>query len=295
MLVELVQTTTADGLRLDGALLPRQENTHSTTDSPLALDAVLCLHGAGSHFYGSSIFPGLLETFAKLGLAVLRVNTRGHDIVSTAATDRGPKRLGGAFEIVDDCRHDVAAWLDFLAARGFSRVAVVGHSLGAVKAIYALANAPHNAARGIVAISPPRLSYRFFRQSPRDAEFFASITTAQQQVAEGRGNTLMEVTFPLPYLITAAGYVDKYGSAERYNFMNILPQVPAPALFAFGELELEQNAAFFGLADAVAESPAGLAARNVTTIPGANHFYVGVTGLLAAKIEAWLRITFPKQ
>lgn len=294
MLVELVQTTTADGLRLDGALLPRQESSLRTEVSPVALDAVLCLHGAGSHFYGSSIFPGLLETFAKLGLAVLRVNTRGHDIVSTAATDRGPKRLGGAFEIVDDCRHDVAAWLDFLAARGLSRVTVVGHSLGAVKAIYALANAPHAAAKGIVAISPPRLSYRFFRQSPRDAEFFASITTAQQYVAEGQGNTLMEVTFPLPYLITAAGYVDKYGPAERYNFMKLLPQVACPAFFTFGELELEQNAAFFGLADAVANAPAGPAAREVNTIPGANHFYVGVTTLLAARIEAWLRNTFPK-
>jgi pimeloyl-ACP methyl ester carboxylesterase len=188
----------------------------------------------------------------------------------------------------------VAAWLDFLAARGLSRVSVVGHSLGAVKAIYALANAPHSAARGIVAISPPRLSYRFFRQSPRDAEFFASITTAQQHVAEGRGNTLMEVTFPLPYLITASGYVDKYGPAERYNFMNLLPQVTCPALFAFGELEMEQNAAFFGLADAVASAPTGPAAREVNTIPGANHFYVGVTGLLAAKIDGWLRNTFPK-
>ncbi|MEX2186981.1 MAG: alpha/beta fold hydrolase, partial [Pirellulales bacterium] len=259
MLVELVQTTTADGVRLDGALLPRGEceANHAKSAPQLALDAVLCLHGAGSHFYGSSIFPGLTDTFANLGLAVLRVNTRGHDIVSTAATDRGPKRLGGAFEIVDDCRHDVAAWLDFLAARGLPRVAIVGHSLGAVKAIYALANQPHESAHCIIAISPPRLSYRHFRQSPRDAEFFAAITTAQEHVAAGRGETLMEVTFPLPYLITAAGYVDKYGPAERYDFVNLLDRTPCPALFTFGEVELHQNAAFYGLADAVEQAPAG--------------------------------------
>jgi pimeloyl-ACP methyl ester carboxylesterase len=288
MLVELVQTTTADGLRLDGALLPAGE----TPRGAVALDAVLCLHGAGSHFYGSSVFPGLVDAFADLGLAVLRVNTRGHDIVSTAATDRGPKRQGGAFEIVDDCRHDVAAWLDFLVGRGLNRVAVVGHSLGAVKAIYALVNQPHDAARAIVAISPPRLSYRHFRQSPRDAEFFAAITTAQQHVAAGRGETLMEVTFPLPYLITAAGYLDKYGPAERYDFVKLLDRTPCPALCTFGDQELERNAAFFGLAEAVERAAAGAHARNVTIIAGANHFYVGRMDALAGCIGDWLRTNF---
>ncbi len=290
MLVELVQANTADGVRLDGALLPRRGD--DAIARRIGLDAVLCLHGAGSHFYGSSIFPGLLDTFAALGLAVLRVNTRGHDIVSTAATERGPKRFGGAFEIVDDCRYDVAAWLDFLAGRGLSRVAVVGHSLGAVKAIYALANAPHDAARGLIAISPPRLSFQHFRNSPRDAEFFAAITTAQEHAAAGRGETLMEVTFPLPYLITAAGYVDKYGPAERYDFLNHIVRIACPSLFLFGELELAQNAAFFGLAEAVERAPAGPCPRELATIPRANHFYVGVDEALAARVGKWLEATF---
>jgi pimeloyl-ACP methyl ester carboxylesterase len=287
MLVELVQTTTADGMRLDGALAPAVTANHH-----LNIDAVLCLHGAGSHFYGSTVFPGLLDTFASLGLAVLRLNTRGHDIVSTASTDRGPKRQGGAFEIVDDCRHDIAAWLDFLAARNLSRVAVAGHSLGAVKAIYALANAPHEAARAVVAISPPRLSYRCFRNSPRDAEFFATIATAQEHVDAGRGDTLMDVTFPLPYLITAEGYVDKYGPAERYNFLNYVERLACPSLFAFGELELQSNAAFFGLDEAVERAPRGQGSREVATIAAANHFYVGVTDSLARRVGTWLMANF---
>jgi alpha/beta superfamily hydrolase len=99
----------------------------------------------------------------------------------------------------------------------------------------------------------------------------------------------MEVTFPLPYLITAAGYVDKYGPLERYNFVPLVERLPCPALFAFGSFELESNAAFFGLAEAVKNAPSGAASREVVTIPGANHFYAGVEHLLAAAIVDWLR------
>jgi hypothetical protein len=59
-------------------------------------------------------------------------------------------------------------------------------------------------------------------------------------------------------------------------------------------LELEQNAAFFGLADAVAHAPAGASPRDVATIAGANHFYVGVTAILAERIGGWLQKTFLK-
>ena len=76
--------------------------------------------------------------------------------VSNAVTSKGGRRLGAAYEIVDDCRHDLLAWLDLLRERAGPRIALVGHSLGAVKTIYALAHedVPLQCA---IAISPPRL------------------------------------------------------------------------------------------------------------------------------------------
>ena len=59
-------------------------------------------HGAGGNFYGSTLFAGLIPAMTRLGLAALSVNTRGHDAVSTAATPNGVRRLGAAFEMVDD-------------------------------------------------------------------------------------------------------------------------------------------------------------------------------------------------
>ena len=155
MLVELVRSTTSDGVRLDGAL----HRADNSADRRLPIDAVVCLHGVGANFYGSTLFEDLLPAFLGRGVAVLRVNTRGHDRVSIANTTGGPVQQGAAYEVVGQCRYDVRAWLDFLAQRGFQRVGLMGHSLGAIKAIYAEAHEPHTKTGCLIAISPPRLSY----------------------------------------------------------------------------------------------------------------------------------------
>src|SRR4051812_47709352 len=104
MLVDLVNVTCRDGVRLDGS--------HQAPPSPGAgpLDAAVCAHGTGSNFYGSTLFDALAATLLSLNVAVVRVNTRGHDLMSAAATPRGGRRLGAAYEVLDDCRHDLAAW-----------------------------------------------------------------------------------------------------------------------------------------------------------------------------------------
>src|SRR5436190_23672164 len=136
MLVDLVHTTTRDGVRLDGML---QMPTGGKT---WPVDGLCFVHGTGGNFYGSTLFDAIGQRCLERGCAVLRVNTRGHDGISNAVTAKGGRRLGAAYEIVDDCRHDLAAWVDFLQQRVGPRIALVGHSLGAVKCLYTLAHEP---------------------------------------------------------------------------------------------------------------------------------------------------------
>src|SRR5207253_2019123 len=163
VLADLVHTTTRDGLRLDGAY------HEPAVEAPraLALDALCLVHGTGGNFYGSTLLEAFAEKLLSLGCAVLRVNTRGHDPVSTAATARGGRRQGAAYEAVDDCRHDVAAWLDWLRPRAGPRVGLLGHSMGAVKCLYAPAQEPDLQPACVIALSPPRLSYAWFCSGPR--------------------------------------------------------------------------------------------------------------------------------
>jgi dienelactone hydrolase len=283
MLVDLVQTTTRDGLRLDGVFLPQSGS------SALPVDAFCFLHGTGGNFYSSSLFDELGERLRALGCGVLRVNTRGHDPVSTAQTPQGGRRQGAAYEVVDHCRHDIGAWLAWLRQRVGSRVGLLGHSMGAIKCLYAAAHEPQNTPVCIVAISPPRLSYSWFCSSPEGADFLQTYQLAEQHAANGQAGTLLEVKLPLPFLITAGGYLEKYGPEERYNYLRFVASVPCPVLVTLGSIESANNMAFRDAASALAELTAKRKNLSIETIAGADHFYNGVRDVLASRLEAWLQ------
>ena len=281
MHVELVRTVTRDGLRLDGALhLPQGKGTKQ---------AALLLHGVAGNFYTSSTFEALIPRLQAMGLAVLAVNTRGRDSVFGAMLGNVRTRLGAAYETVDDCRLDIAAWIELLASRGYDSLVLIGHSLGAIKAVYGIAKEKWPAVTAVVAVSPPRLSCAAFRNSPDSSSpFFESLSTAERMVAEGRGEELFTSKFPFPLLITAAGYIDKYGPAERYNILRFAHDPPCPMLFVYGSRELSHGGiAFEGLPDALQSLP-GSSRRQVAVIEGADHMYTGLGESLTNTIGEWL-------
>lgn len=290
MLVELVRTTTKDGLRLDGALSVPLD--HQTPE--VAVEAFVFLHGVGGSFYGGGLFQALQTSFLNLGSAVVRVNTRGHGSVNMIATTGGAGRYGAAFEVVDQCRYDVRAWVDCLVERGYQRIGLVGHSLGAIKSVYATALDPHPNLVCVLAASPPRLSYAAFQNSPRSADHFSSIADAREHVADGRPNQLFTARFPFPMLICAATYLDKYGPEERYNFLPLVDKLSVPTLFTYGQLELESGGvAFAGLPDAIESEATNATSIQVTMIPDADHFYTGKYCELAAVMADWVRAELP--
>jgi pimeloyl-ACP methyl ester carboxylesterase len=282
VLVDLVQTTTRDGLRLDGTL------QGPTGPAVLPIDGFCLVHGTGGNFYSSTLFDAITELLQQLGCAVLRVNTRGHDGISTAVTARGGQRLGAAFEVVDDCRHDIAAWSDWLRQRVGPRIGLIGHSLGAVKCLYAQAQEPQ-ALACMLALSPPRLSYSWFCASPATGDFLPTYQKAQQLQDAGQPAALLDVKFPLPFAITAAGYVEKYGPDERYNYLPLLRGLRCPTLVTLGSVEVSNNVAFQGAPEAIAEIRERETLLALEVIAGADHFYTGVRAELGGRVEAWLR------
>ena len=291
MLVDLIQTTTRDEVRLDGTFrLPAAD-----TERRLTLGACCLLHGTGGNFYNSTLLEAMAQRLLGLGCAVLIANTRGHDGISNAVRGQSGIRQGAAYEVVDDCPHDLAAWTAWLRERLGPRVAWLGHSLGAVKCLYANAQEPQLGPAGIIAVSPPRLSYSWFCSSPAASDFLTDYRQAEALVNAGQPTTLLEVKFPLPFVITAAGYLEKYGPDERYNYLRALNGLACPTLLTLGEVEANHNPAFQGIPAAIADLARKPGRFHLEMIAGADHFYSGVREPLLARIEAWLRANFSEE
>lgn len=286
MLVELVRTTTADGHRLDGALWAASEGALRRVDA----DAFLLLHGVGGNFYSGGLFDYLSKKLVDAGIVVLRVNTRGHDTVSVSWGATGPVRQGAAYEVVEQCQQDVTAWLDFLERRNWHRVGILGHSLGGIKAIYSQSFAAHRAVKYVVACSAPRLSYSAFMNSDSQPRFFESLSTARDFVDKGQPDSLITAKFPFPILITAAGYLEKYGPEERYNIVRFVDRLTCPTLVTYGSLELDNGGpAFAGMPEALAGVRRPDQSLAVETIPGGDHIYTGVHDGLGERLISWLQ------
>jgi len=282
--LELVQVRTADGVRLDGALAV-SKGAELHRGSPV--DAAIVVHGTGSNFYTSSIGEGLAPKLLADGLTVLRINTRGHDVISNAATLQGPRRIGSSLEKVEDCCHDLLGWTEFLVERGFRSIAVIGHSLGGIKTVYSAVHSPHPAVQRLVVVSPPRLAHGYYLSSEQRETFESHYREAEQSVAAGKPDELIQIRFPLPFLVSASSFLEKYGPDEKYNFLRYLGQIAVPALFTFGTVEL-QEVNFRGLPEAITEATSARQNIRVVTVDGANHSYTGKIDELSHNIRSWL-------
>lgn len=266
-MLTLCRVTTEDGLHLDGALAT--SDSHSEQNLP----ALLLIHGTGSNFYGSGILTTLADQAVAEGYPVLRINTRGHDLMASIPSSKGSVRGGAAFEQVMDCRHDVTAWCDFLVAQGCRSLVLIGHSLGGVKAFWSQKLARHSAVTGIVGLSPPRFVHRRFQADERCEAFRRDFLAAQKLVAEGQPQSLLSMTQPLPLVITAQGFLEKYGPDDPLDYLPILSELDVPKLIMLGGDSVDNNPAFAGLPDDLASLAAIDRRLSVELVPGADINY----------------------
>lgn len=283
--VLLCRVTTDDGCLLDGTLsMPA-----STPESGRI--GFLFVHGTGSNFYA----PGVLADFAQqavdAGFACLRVNTRGHDGLSMIPGTTQSRKGGATHERIADCVYDIAAWVSFFVEQGIEKVVLIGHSMGAVKAIYSQAHEPHSRVTGIMALSPPRFAHQHWVSHPRATAFRSHWQQASEWVAAGEPDRLLECTQPTPFLATAAGFVEKYGPDDRYDYVPLLERLSVPVLIVVGSQTLTASPAFDGLPDWINAAQTSEKAVALRIVPGASMNYAEAPTVPFQLAREWLSVS----
>lgn len=285
--MELVSITTADAMRLQGMFRPSLERQR-VSSAKGSIDAAVLIHGLAGNFYSSRLLLHCAETLGSLGVSVVLVNTRGHDMINTLSWAGRAQTVGAAFENVDHCRYDLNAWADFLVERGYGNVMFFGHSLGAIKSLYATALEPHRKVGAIVGLSPTRLSYSRMIDLPSGELFRQTMQRCQTLLAEDRGTEPIHVQFPVSTWMTPQCYLDKYGAEEKFNWLRFINQVKIPTLLLFGEKELAMDPAFAGVAADLEPLKRGWNPYMIETIAAADHFYTAQYEAVDEAVTRWL-------
>lgn len=280
MLGKLVQCTTSDGLKLDGFL----------SASP-AQRVWLIFHGVNSTFYSSSLLRELALFFSQSGYGYLLANNRGHDLCSLSF-GAIPQRIGSQFENVSECAHDFEAWQQFILQGQMVPYGLAAHSLGAVKGAFWLSQASSlPKISRFVALSPPRLNTDLIADGTKKGGIFVKqLEHARELCSAGEGERIIRVRFPMPTWVSAATFVDKYGSGSKYDYLNALDKIEIPTLWTFGSVEVTQGMKNFLHADLsirqTSESQS-LYHHRASVIDAGDHSYTGVRPALFAAINDW--------
>jgi len=92
--------------------------------------AIVWMHGWGVNFY-SPTYVNIGRRLAERGFTTFAINTRMHDIGTIEKQPFGKRvRGGGYWGVPSGETKDVAAWMDFVAQQGFTKVVLIGHSAG---------------------------------------------------------------------------------------------------------------------------------------------------------------------
>ncbi len=254
----------------------------------MGVDVVILHHGVGGNFYDQGMFQEYSETLLEQGCSVLRVNNRGHDPMNRSLVGGETRRLGAAYELLDDCKYDWEAWVDFAVEAGFQSIGIWGHSLGATKSIYYMGSKGDDRVKCLVAGSPPRFSYHTFANLEEGPEFLDRAGESQRQIDAGHPEALIETLYPFPLLVTAEVFMDKYGPGARYNILDHVPSVNVPLLVMIGTEESQTLTSFKGLPPEIDKLAGELDHLTFESIPGADHSYTHQRDYVWDVVRKWL-------
>lgn len=250
-------------------------------DGGASVGGVLLFHGNTMNFYVGAL-RFLPPALVKLGFACLAFNRRGHDIMSTRNSRYAE---GGAFQLTREALEDNAIAAQWMAARGFAKPVVMGHSNGGMLGVRHAVDHPQT--RALVLLSAGRGGATTVQSGGTEGllagERFGEISErARTLVAAGRSRELIL----LPgwwYAITAESFIDRL--TEVPDTLALAPQVKCPTLFIRGD---QENSERYPAEEYASRATASCTAR---VIPDCDHFYNGKEAEVSGVVTSWLART----
>lgn len=292
MNVETTFFKATDGVELKGITYSSSNNTEKI---------LISIHGMATNCIKQRD-EKIAEKLNELNVDFLTFNNRGHDLISyIKKSDNEKEELAGtAYEEISECYEDILGAINYAIQKGYSKIYLMGHSLGSTKTVYAYNkflkenNKIVEKIKGIILLSlvDIPLAIKIYLQD----NFPAMLTYAKNMKKEGMGNQLMpEESFIHPisvktflrYAIENEDINFASFSDNAYNFKE-LNNIKVPLFMRWGndrELILQNaNQLCDFLKNKIINSK-----LDIGYIEGANHNYSGKEEILAKEIAKFMK------
>src|SRR5208282_5665615 len=268
--VEQATLTTHDGARLNGIFYQPASGARPT--------AILLVHGFGGNFY-NEYFPVFAKAAAGQGYSSLALNMRDHDA--------GPKTSDFA-----ENEADIAAGAGYLRERGYSRLVLLGQSMGTNRVLYYQAAAGDSSVVGTVLVSGPGNLFEWNVWQLGQKKAPATVDEALAMQAAGQENQLMVVDLvPLGKALYTPRYLlSLRGPNARSDPYQNIEKVANPILIVQGKADklIEPD-----IGERLRRATGRSAKVDLIYVEGANHTFNGQEAILAERILAWLKEVAP--
>lgn len=227
MKVDFVRFKAADGVDLQGWI------NNEAGDL-----AVIHIHGMSGNGYENYFLDNLREMYARNGVSLFTIDSRGRGIISDFRQGDGWKHGGSCFEVFEESVNDIRGAIDYLKSVGKSRFILQGHSLGCTKVVNFVLNKDISGVEKIVLLAPTDMA-GWADTDPKHQEYLAK---AKQLLADGKGEELVDAQCWLdktpisaqayPSICEAGSSADIYGEREGGA---LLGHVNLPMLIPYGD------------------------------------------------------------
>jgi pimeloyl-ACP methyl ester carboxylesterase len=230
--MEFCAVTTSDGLRLQGMLFKSKVKSSKL---------VIHVHGMASNPYQMAFAQKMAEEYPKAGVDFLMVETRGTEIAKWFFKDKDkPQLLGNAFELFEDCIHDIDAWVTF--AKSYKEIHLQAHSLGCCKITYYYTQVKPKKVKSLIFISPADV--QGFANQPSQVKMHEKLLKEAKFLKNTlRGRELLKHIILGVTVLSANTYLSLLGEHSKAGIFNfhdpdlgfqVLSEVDVPMFMVMG-------------------------------------------------------------
>lgn len=285
---------TKDGIELVGLLYEPVTKT----------DKVLVhVHGMAGNFYENKFLDFIANTLTSNDISFFAFNNRGCELVKDLTKVENGKRnivrIGDSYEKFEESVFDIDAAITYAESKGFTEIHLSGHSLGASKVAYYVAEQKDIRLKSLIFLSPADM----VGLAKADKNYQRDIDTAKKMIAESKGRDLM------PFIVWDENYLsaDAYmsiGNEESkvaiFNFYDpndalpVLGEINIPTLTIMGKKDGALTISIEDTMDRVKRAMINSPKVETNILGEADHGYNQHEQQLADAINQWIQISHKK-